>query len=233
MFIGMSRRLFEACRDLASEEEQIAEELEPETQLELFGREEELEQYSRERRSAFVERESDRDPRLRAATCQGFERGRHSTWYQLIEQQPEIISSPATRPPGGRYPGYISCDRQARRFPLSSTEHLIYRIRPGNPDPQTSKTVNLCCALEGPICAPRGGCDSDGSRTPIRRSALCWCQRLRWTRRARSSSMMRAGGSCPSRSPMRSTSTERTCSACALESRGRPVWRPGRRTWNG
>lgn len=96
MFIGMSRRLFEACRDLASEEEQIAEELEPETQLELFGREEELEQYSRERRSAFVERESDRDPRLRAATCQGFERGRHSTWYQLIEQQPEIISSPAT-----------------------------------------------------------------------------------------------------------------------------------------
>jgi hypothetical protein len=59
------------------------------------------------------------------------------------------------------------------------------------------------------------------------------CQRLRWRRRARSSSVISAVGSCPWRSPTRSTSTERTCSACALESRGRPVWRAGSRTWNG
>ena len=37
----------------------------------------------------------------------------------------------------------------------------------------------------------------------------------------------------PTRVPIRSTATDLTCSACAFESRGRPVDRAVRRTWNG
>jgi hypothetical protein len=37
----------------------------------------------------------------------------------------------------------------------------------------------------------------------------------------------------PSRSPLRSTAIERTCSAWAFESRSSPVWAAGSSTWNG
>src|SRR5262249_32300083 len=57
--------------------------------------------------------------------------------------------------------------------------------------------------------------------------------RLRWTRSAWSSSAMSAAGSRPTRLLTRSTAMERTCSACALESRRSPVSRAGSRTWNG
>jgi hypothetical protein len=95
MIIGLSRRLFEACRNLASEEEQIAEEVEPEGQYGLFDLDEELEEDTLERRFAFVEREVARRPRLREATRQGFERGRNNSWNQLLDQQPGINSGPA------------------------------------------------------------------------------------------------------------------------------------------
>lgn len=94
MLIGMSRRLFEACRDLADEEAEIAADLEPETQLDLFG-DEELEEYSRERRAAFVEREAGRRSRIHEAVRRGFERGTSSSWYELLERQPEVNASPA------------------------------------------------------------------------------------------------------------------------------------------
>ena len=39
--------------------------------------------------------------------------------------------------------------------------------------------------------------------------------------------------SSPTRPPTRSTATERTCSVCALESRGSPESEAGKNTWNG
>lgn len=92
MLIGISRRLFGACRELADEQAQIAGELEPEIQLDLFGSEDELEEYSRERRAAFIQLEAARNPRIRAAVRQGFRRGEDSSWYQLLQQQPEVNS---------------------------------------------------------------------------------------------------------------------------------------------
>jgi hypothetical protein len=95
MSIGLSRRLFEACRDLASEEEQIDLEVGPESQPGLFGPDEELEEYTRERRAAFVGREAARRPQLREAARQGFERGGNSSGSELLGQQPDINSGPA------------------------------------------------------------------------------------------------------------------------------------------
>lgn len=95
MIIGLSRRLFEACRNLASEEEQIAEDVGPESHDGLFDLDEEVEKYTLERRAAFVEAEAARRPLLREATRQGFERGRNNSWYQLLDQQPGINSDPA------------------------------------------------------------------------------------------------------------------------------------------
>jgi hypothetical protein len=94
--IGMSRRLFEACRNLAREEEQIAEEAQPENEYGLFELDdEEVEEYTRERRAAFVERETALRPQLRDTTRQGFERGRHGSWSQLLDQQPVINTDSA------------------------------------------------------------------------------------------------------------------------------------------
>lgn len=95
MIIGLSRRLFEACRDLASEEEQINQEVEAENQPGLFDHDEELEESTRERRAAFAEREAARRPRLREAARQAFERGGTSSWSELLGQQPDINSGPA------------------------------------------------------------------------------------------------------------------------------------------
>src|SRR5208337_1999234 len=48
-----------------------------------------------------------------------------------------------------------------------------------------------------------------------------------------SSSVISGVGNWPTRLPTRSTATERTCSACALESWGKPVRSAGNRTWKG
>jgi hypothetical protein len=94
MVIGLSRRLFEACGNLAAEEEQIEEEItvavQPESQDPLFDTEDEFEKYTRERRTIFVEREAARRTRLRETTRQGFERGTNNSWSQLLEQQPSV-----------------------------------------------------------------------------------------------------------------------------------------------
>jgi hypothetical protein len=86
----MSRRLFEACSSLADEEEHITEETEPEDEYGLFDLDDEVEEYARERRTAFVEREAALRPQLRNVTRQGFERGQYSSWPQLLEQQPVV-----------------------------------------------------------------------------------------------------------------------------------------------
>ena len=91
-----SRRLFEACSNLASEEEQVADETGPEDGDALFELEdEEVEEYRRERRAAFAARETARRGQVRETTREGFERGRNNSWSQLLEEQPGINSSPA------------------------------------------------------------------------------------------------------------------------------------------
>jgi hypothetical protein len=94
MTIGLSRRLFEACRNLASEEEQIEEqiatEIESEGEYGLFDLDEEVDEHARARRAAFVRSEAAQRTRLRETTRQGFDRGRDNSWYQLINQEPGI-----------------------------------------------------------------------------------------------------------------------------------------------
>ena len=58
-------------------------------------------------------------------------------------------------------------------------------------------------------------------------------QRSRCNRKASSSCIISPSGTEPRRRRTRSTSTERTCSACAFEVAGRPVRLAGRSTWNG
>jgi hypothetical protein len=103
MIVGLSRRLFEACRNLAIEEEQIlaveeeqiAATIEPGSEYGLFDLDEEVDKYARERRAAFVEREALQRTRLRETTRQGFEHGRNNSWSQLLDQEPDIDSNPA------------------------------------------------------------------------------------------------------------------------------------------
>jgi hypothetical protein len=101
MVVGMSRRLFEACRDLAADEEEIADETQPEERPPIAdqrGRveaDDQLDEYQHERRAAFAAREAASRPRLRTAARQGFERGRHSTWNELLpDEQLTINASP-------------------------------------------------------------------------------------------------------------------------------------------
>jgi hypothetical protein len=103
MIVGLSRRLFEACRNLAVEdeqilaveEEQVAAEIERGSEYGLFDLDEGVEKYARERRAAFVEREAAERTRLRETTRQGFERGQNNSWYQLLGREPDIDSNPA------------------------------------------------------------------------------------------------------------------------------------------
>jgi hypothetical protein len=95
MIIGMSRRLFQACRNLALEEAQITEETGPEAEDELFYLDENIEDYTLQRRAMFVERAATLRPRLLEATRQGFEQGENSTWRELIELRPGISTDPA------------------------------------------------------------------------------------------------------------------------------------------
>ena len=99
MVIGMSRRLFEACRDLAANEEDIADEARPEElfptvgQRARFESDDDIEEYQHERRAAFAAREAASRPRLRAAARQGFNRGRHSTWNELLPDEQITINA--------------------------------------------------------------------------------------------------------------------------------------------
>lgn len=97
--VGMSRRLFEACRGLAADEEQVAEEAQPSgvppESSEYLSPEsdEDVEEYQRERRAAFAAREAASRPRLRAAVRQGFERGRNSSWGELLPNESFTINT--------------------------------------------------------------------------------------------------------------------------------------------
>jgi hypothetical protein len=97
VLIGISRRLFEACRNLATEEQHIADEtladfphpVTPEADTADMA-DEEIEEFAHERRAAFAEREAAARPRLRATVREGFDRGKFSSWQQLLNNQPGI-----------------------------------------------------------------------------------------------------------------------------------------------
>ena len=99
--VGLSRRLYEACRNLAEQDRQLGEEIavaiDPESEDVRFDFDEGIDSFTRERRAAFVERERDvaRRSQLRETARQGFQRGRSSTWHQLLNQEPSINSGPA------------------------------------------------------------------------------------------------------------------------------------------
>jgi hypothetical protein len=98
----MSRRLFAACRSLAAEQAQLLVDVQADQPDRLLTTsretitEEEVEDHIRERRVAFAEREADADDRLRGTTRQAYEIGRESSWQQLLNVQPQLVTeSPA------------------------------------------------------------------------------------------------------------------------------------------
>jgi hypothetical protein len=102
--VGLSRRLFAACRSLAAEQAQLLLAVQadlpdlPATTSEDSLDEDEVEDRIRERRAAFAEREADAETRdrLRRTTRQAYEAGRESSWQQLIQVQPQLVTeSPA------------------------------------------------------------------------------------------------------------------------------------------
>ncbi|MFC6880647.1 hypothetical protein [Actinomadura yumaensis] len=113
--VGMSRRLFAACRSLAAEQDRLlpaAQADSPElwdTVPELM--EEEVEERIRERRASFAEREYEERDRLRATTRQAYERGRESSWPQLLGFEPRLdTDSPADLLESANSDTYLAID---------------------------------------------------------------------------------------------------------------------------
>lgn len=99
MIIGMSRRLFAACRSLAAEQAELLlaidadlPDLPDTTSPELI--EEAAEERIRERRTLFAEREAEERDRLRSTTRQAYEFGRERSWQQLFDIQPQLVTEP-------------------------------------------------------------------------------------------------------------------------------------------
>jgi hypothetical protein len=97
----MSRRLFAACRALASEETQLLRAVQADLpDLSAYNSPEALNEdtfddRTRERRTLFAEREEGLRDHLRATTRQGYEIGRESSWPHLINTAPPLIAEPA------------------------------------------------------------------------------------------------------------------------------------------
>jgi hypothetical protein len=103
VIMGMSRRLFAACRSLAAEQAQLLPQvraalpdLRPVGTTPESIDEDAIEDRMKAGRALFAEREADLHDRLRQTTRQAFEVGRESSWQQLLDVQPQVIAeSPA------------------------------------------------------------------------------------------------------------------------------------------
>lgn len=100
LILGMSRRLYSACRTLAAEEAALLEtvradmpDLMATTSPEALD-EDQYEDQLRERRELFAEREADERDRLHAATREAYAIGAESSWQQLIDVQPRLDTAP-------------------------------------------------------------------------------------------------------------------------------------------
>jgi hypothetical protein len=100
--MGMSRRLFAACRSLAAEQAQLLLDAQadlPGLATKVSGEpidEEEVEDRLRERRAFLAEREADTRDRLRGTTRQAYEIGGESSWQQLLDVQPQLATESPT-----------------------------------------------------------------------------------------------------------------------------------------
>jgi hypothetical protein len=99
LFIGMSRRLFAACRSLDEEHAAIQRRLETYSDETAVGSpfespdEDAYEEHVQARRARFAELEDGSRERIRAVARQAYENGRESEWGQLIDLQPPVITS--------------------------------------------------------------------------------------------------------------------------------------------
>lgn len=100
LILGMSRRLFTACRALAAEEARLFETVQadlpsvPESDELAAVSEDWLEDRILERRALFAEREDELRDHLRATTREGYEVGGESSWQQIIDTEPQLIAEP-------------------------------------------------------------------------------------------------------------------------------------------
>jgi hypothetical protein len=97
LLIGMSRRLFAACRRLDQERAVILRTLEPGIAIVLYrGRdlldEDAYEEQVQARRARFAETEDATRDRIRAAAREGYEAGQQSGWEQLLDVQPPLVT---------------------------------------------------------------------------------------------------------------------------------------------
>ena len=121
LLIGMSRRLFAACRRLDEERAAIQRALEVGTGDIVAGPptdlldEDAYEEQVQGRRARFAELEDSARDRIRTATREAFEDGRERNWQQLIEAQPPLVTD---SPPGlfesATADTYIAIDTRTR-----------------------------------------------------------------------------------------------------------------------
>lgn len=99
LIIGMSRRLFAACRSLDEEHAAIHRVLGTYSDAIAVGPPPELldedayEEQIQARRARFAEQEDASRDRIRAVTRQAYEDGQESEWDQLIEVQPPVVTN--------------------------------------------------------------------------------------------------------------------------------------------
>jgi hypothetical protein len=117
LLIGMSRRLFAACRMLDQERVGIQRTLGVDRRAAAIDRrldfldEDAYEIQVQVQRARFAESEDASRDRIRAATREGYEAGRESDWQQLIDAQPPLVTdSPSGLLEGATPDTYIAID---------------------------------------------------------------------------------------------------------------------------
>ena len=104
IIVGMSRRLFAACRNLAAEDQEDRSELPvqlgrrgmSDLTLPFDADDDEVDEFVRERRQFLADRQAYRRPRQLSSARDGFERGRAASWSELLDAQPSLDTE--TRP---------------------------------------------------------------------------------------------------------------------------------------
>jgi len=124
LVLGMSRRLFAACRSLATEESQLlpvawvgSSDLSVATPLDDLD-EDRADYRIRERREQFAYWEEEARDRFLATTREAYEIGRESSWEQLLDVQPQLAAEPPTNLlEGATSDTYLAIERSAPAVP--------------------------------------------------------------------------------------------------------------------
>ena len=127
LILGMSRRLFAACRSLAVEESQLlpvswtgSSDLFANAPLdELDG--DRADYRIRERREQFAYWEEEARGRLLTTTREAYEIGRKSSWEQLLDVQPQLAAEPPANVLEAATPDtYLAIERSAPAVPSAN-----------------------------------------------------------------------------------------------------------------